>query len=602
MSAELSLITSKTRINPTKMDKAKEAVSKIIGRTGQHDTEVHETVNPAVTSETVKPHRHEQTTEAVDREVHQHHYHTTVQPLKHEETLPEKHTHQQMPVQEREYHHGDRDEIKRSIDAEAAQFADTSRTHQTTHSHAQAPAATGEHVHHHVHEQVQPVIHKTTHQPEVVHTTVPIHETHHAQAEHHGLSTLPTKTLDEFKSMGGAITGGSERHEKYEGHPRPYNPEMQATRSAADSEPALHDGLHKPHPIDGLTKNTGVGAGGVAGTSAHHGHHGHHGHHHQGAASGLTNTSGTHSGTTGGLSGTSASNVSGTGVAGLDQTSIAPGTTGTASGGRTEDSTVTRALDTTGHSSTGVGNPQTGTGIGSSYHTGTGADTTRNDASPGGTHIASGIGSTTGAGAESRIGRDLEHSSTGQDRSTGTTTHTERDHADKLSSTNTAETGTTRDVKNDVQSPSQGKDPSLVETKENVGNWKGEGVPGSHSAVFGLTPDGRQYDDTSHGTTALRPAHTKKGGNVATGKDTGSRAPGGSGVAEQLDSPGVLQKGHGGPDMTDSGSAKPGAGAPGGEQGLGQVRPSEHGAESKLKDKIDPTTDADGDGKRGVMD
>lgn len=35
---------------------------------------MHNRVNPAVTSETVKPHRHEETTEAVDREVHQDHY------------------------------------------------------------------------------------------------------------------------------------------------------------------------------------------------------------------------------------------------------------------------------------------------------------------------------------------------------------------------------------------------------------------------------------------------------------------------------------------------------------------------------------------------
>lgn len=62
------------------MDAARAAIGKITGRTG-HQTDVDETVNPAVTSETVKPHRHEETTEAVDREVHQDHYHTTVQPV-----------------------------------------------------------------------------------------------------------------------------------------------------------------------------------------------------------------------------------------------------------------------------------------------------------------------------------------------------------------------------------------------------------------------------------------------------------------------------------------------------------------------------------------
>lgn len=50
------------------MEAAKAAVNKITGRTG-HRTDVDEVVNPAVTSETVKPHRHEEATEAVDREV-----------------------------------------------------------------------------------------------------------------------------------------------------------------------------------------------------------------------------------------------------------------------------------------------------------------------------------------------------------------------------------------------------------------------------------------------------------------------------------------------------------------------------------------------------
>lgn len=59
------------------MEAAKAFISKHTGRTG-HRTDVEEIVNPAVTWETVKPHRHEVITEAVDREVHQHHYHTTV--------------------------------------------------------------------------------------------------------------------------------------------------------------------------------------------------------------------------------------------------------------------------------------------------------------------------------------------------------------------------------------------------------------------------------------------------------------------------------------------------------------------------------------------
>lgn len=81
-----------------------------------------------------------------------------------------------------------------------------------------------------VHETVVPVIHKSTIQPEVVHTTRPVHETHHAQSQHHGVSALPKKTLDEFKSAGGILDGSKgPTHEEYEGAPRQYNRKLETT-------------------------------------------------------------------------------------------------------------------------------------------------------------------------------------------------------------------------------------------------------------------------------------------------------------------------------------------------------------------------------------
>lgn len=157
------------------MDAAKAAVSKLTGNRG-HRTEVEETVVPGVTHEAIKPHRHEETTQAVDREVHQHHHHTTVQPLQHQETLPEKHSHNILPSENREFHHGNEADTKQRLAAEMGGFKDQSVTHETHHTQAAAPTVTGEHVHHHVHETVVPVVHKETIQPEVVHTTQPIHE------------------------------------------------------------------------------------------------------------------------------------------------------------------------------------------------------------------------------------------------------------------------------------------------------------------------------------------------------------------------------------------------------------------------------------------
>lgn len=234
------------------MDAAKAAVGKITGRTG-HRTDVDEFVNPAVTSETVKPHRHEETTEALDREVHQHHYHTTVQPISHTERVPEKHTHNLIPQVEREFKHDNEAETHRRVSAELGQFQDKSVTHETTHSTQAAPQAVGEHVHHHVHETVQPVIHKETIQPEVVHTTVPIHETHHQTAQHHGMSALPMKTLDEFTKAGGIISGSkSHSHEEYEGTPRPYNEKLKTT-----IEKVL-PGHHGTHDTSGTTDHAGT--------------------------------------------------------------------------------------------------------------------------------------------------------------------------------------------------------------------------------------------------------------------------------------------------------------------------------------------------------
>lgn len=71
----------------------------------------------------------------------------------------------------------------------------------------------------HVHETIQPVIQKEVIQPEVIHTTVPVHEVHHYAASHHPTSTLPAVSMDEFKRKGGKL-GGAERHvHEFEGCP-----------------------------------------------------------------------------------------------------------------------------------------------------------------------------------------------------------------------------------------------------------------------------------------------------------------------------------------------------------------------------------------------
>lgn len=68
------------------MDKAKQAVSSFISKDGQHKTIVDQDTRGAITEEHVRPHRHEEVTTAVDKEIHQDHHQTIVQPIKASET------------------------------------------------------------------------------------------------------------------------------------------------------------------------------------------------------------------------------------------------------------------------------------------------------------------------------------------------------------------------------------------------------------------------------------------------------------------------------------------------------------------------------------
>ena len=138
----------------------------------------------------------------------------------------------------------------------------------------------------------------------------------------------------------------------------------------------------------------------------------------------------------------------------------------------------------------------------------------------------------------------------------------------------------------EVQSPGQGPDPALVGPAVGDGNARtskltGTGTDGSHSAVFGLTPDGHKHDETDSTTTAPKPAHSKET-SLSQGdssNDTSSRAPAGEGVKDQMHKV-EADSGDKGLERTDpapggsSGAAsdgKPGAGVSGPSMGSGKV-------------------------------
>jgi len=253
------------------MDKAKAAVSSFLSKDGKHDTTVHETINPAVTNENVTRTHHDNVTQAVDREVHQDHHHTSVQPIQHKEVLPEQHSHNVVGVEHKHFKHGNDDHIKDRLATEQAQFKNTRTTGETQHTTSANPTVAGEHIHHHVHENIQPVIQKETVQPSVVHTTIPVHEVHQNEAKHHTATQLPSVTMEEFKRQGGHLSGREERSDAFAGEPKAVGGTLggagaKGTTSLTDADNhGSHSGHH--HGTNGHSHSSGTTTSATAGTT-----------------------------------------------------------------------------------------------------------------------------------------------------------------------------------------------------------------------------------------------------------------------------------------------------------------------------------------------
>jgi hypothetical protein len=174
---------------------------------------------------------------------------------------------------------------------------------------------------------------------------------------------------------------------------------------------------------------------------------------------------------------------------------------------------------------------------------------------------------------------DVGHGTTGKTGATGvehgtsdTTSTTHDTKSDNLSPTHS------HPDRSEVQSPDQGPDPALVGDAKEHPKMVGQGTPGSHSAVFGLTPDGKRYDDSTHGATPIRPAHSdqttlgRKSVAGASGADSGGDTVSGGrgGVSDQIDAPDSGKKGlertDPAPISASNSGGKPGAGL----TGLGQ--------------------------------
>ncbi|RPA97315.1 hypothetical protein L873DRAFT_1829033 [Choiromyces venosus 120613-1] len=190
------------------MQAAKEAVKEFIHRDQKHDTEVRETFNPAITKERIIQKEIEESTTAIDRERHQDHYQTRIQPIEDHTVLPEQHKHNILPVEHRERRNFD--------DAESHMFKSTREALPVERTQVEGTTVASEHAHHHVYENVQPVIEREVVQPAVIHTTRQIHEKIVHEPSFHPPTVQPKMTLDEYKRAGGVLDGKKETRDWFE--------------------------------------------------------------------------------------------------------------------------------------------------------------------------------------------------------------------------------------------------------------------------------------------------------------------------------------------------------------------------------------------------
>lgn len=124
------------------------------------DTEVDRDVAPAVEHETVKRQHETREQTVVEKERHQDHYITTVQPLKDREVQETDHDYEQAETQYRNVDHNANNEAKQHHEEQQAGFHDEHVEENSETKTNEGEVVGAEHVHHHLHETVQPVIEK----------------------------------------------------------------------------------------------------------------------------------------------------------------------------------------------------------------------------------------------------------------------------------------------------------------------------------------------------------------------------------------------------------------------------------------------------------
>ncbi|KAK3116927.1 hypothetical protein LTR53_002223 [Teratosphaeriaceae sp. CCFEE 6253] len=198
-----STSTETTSASASKAEKGATTVDKAIEET---DTDADQTVAKAVEHDHITSKHETRERDVIEREVHQDHYHTTIQPLQDREVQETKHDFEETPI---EYRSTEKDDgaAKAKAASRLSEFHDTVEEEKTEETRAKDDTVLGEHVHHHLHETVQPVIYKEIVKSSVTHVTHPIKETVHEHSKDHGVTEAKTISVDEFKHrLGGEKT------------------------------------------------------------------------------------------------------------------------------------------------------------------------------------------------------------------------------------------------------------------------------------------------------------------------------------------------------------------------------------------------------------
>ncbi|GAA95701.1 uncharacterized protein L969DRAFT_101795 [Mixia osmundae IAM 14324] len=160
------------------------------------------------THENVKHHEVEEVTRLREHDRHIHHVQHTTQRIRDEQVNETQHHERAVPVTQIKEGHA-------TADADKLAFREQVGAHTDMITHAPKERQVvdkgevlTENVHHHVHNVIQPIVERTTHDHHRIHTTIPVHHTTHEAPIVHQSQELEPISMAQFTSQGHSLGKG----------------------------------------------------------------------------------------------------------------------------------------------------------------------------------------------------------------------------------------------------------------------------------------------------------------------------------------------------------------------------------------------------------